>query len=220
MKRKLLKLLVLTIIVSICVFIIYGVTKKDKINLVVLGDNSNYFPYLKDYLSKKLGTYNIYASKEETINSLNTKINTTSSIKKDLRESKLVTLSIGLNDFYNHVRPNINTKNILDLKDEISLLLPKLDKLLNDIRKYAKYEVILIGYYNPVPFLFNTNLNELDVLFMYIDSMVKDITKKYDIIYLPIYDVFKYNNYITDDIYPNNNGNKSISKQIVTLLSK
>lgn len=216
MKRKLLKLLLLTIIVSISVFIIYIFNKQDKINIVTLGDNNTYYPYIEDYFKKnnKLGTYNNYSIKEETIDSLNTKINTTLPIRKDLRESKLVIISVGLNDFYNK-KININTKNILDIKDYIIDLFPKLDKLFNNIRKYAKYDVVLVGYYNPEPFLFNTNLSELDVLFMYIDSMVKDITKKYDIKYISIYDLFKNKDYISDSLYPNIKGSKAISNKIL-----
>lgn len=207
MKRKLLKLLILTIIVSICVLIIYKLFHQNKINVVVLGDNNEYSIYLKDTLSKNktLGTYNIYTDKNETIDSLTTKINTTSSIKKDLRESKLTTISIGLNDFYN-LKPSIDTKTILNLKDKISILLPKLDKLLELVRKYAKYEIVLIGYYNQEPFLFNTNQKELDVLFLYIDSMVKDIVKKYNIRYIPLYDIVKNNP---------NNINLTISNEII-----
>lgn len=216
MKRKLLKLLILTTIVSICVFIIYVFTKQDKINIVTLGDNSDYYSYIENYLknNNKLGTYSTYTKTDETIDSLNTRVNTTASIKKDLREAKFVIISVGLNDFYNK-RIDINTHNILDIKDSIIDLFPKLDKLFNDIRKYAKYDVVLIGYYNPQPFLFNTNTLELDVLFMYIDSMVKDISKKYDIKYIPLYELFKNNNYISNDIYPNSNGNKAISNEII-----
>lgn len=216
MKRKLLKLLVLTIIVSIFIFIIYVLNKQNKVNVIILGDSIGNNNYLINELNKdnRLGTYNNYTNKEETITSLIDRIKNTASIKKDLRESELTLISIGLNDFYNSIKSNINTKNILDLKDNIYSLLPKLDKLLNELTKYAKYKVILIGYYNPTPFLFNTNSSEIDTLFMYIDSMVKDICNKYDITYLPIYDLFKNNNYVDNKI-PNMDGYKSISKLIL-----
>lgn len=216
MKRKLFKLLILTIIVSIFIFIVYKLNRQNKINVVMLGDRIANNNYLINELRKndRLGTYNNYYIKEETINSLNDRIKNTSNIKKDLRESELTIISIGLNDFYNSLDNNINTKNILDLKDNISILLPKLDKLLNEIRKYAKYDVVLIGYYNPVPFLFNTNPSELDILFMYIEGMIKDLTKKYDITYLSLYNQFKNNDYV-DEKYPNMYGYQAIGNLIL-----
>ena len=221
MKRKLFKLLILTIIVSIFIFIVYKLNKQNKINVVILGDSISNNNYLINDLRKndRLGTYNNYYVKEETINSLNDRIKNTSSIKKDLRESELTIISIGLNDFYNSLDNNINTKNILDLKDNISILLPKLDKLLNEIRKYAKYDVVLIGYYNPVPFLFNTNPSELDILFMYIEGMIKDLTKKYDITYLPLYNLFKNNDYV-DEKYPNMYGYEAIGNLILNYVKQ
>lgn len=216
MKRKLFKLLILTIIVSIFIFIVYKLNRQNKINVVMLGDRIANNNYLINELRKndRLGTYNNYYIKEETINSLNDRIKNTSNIKKDLRESELTIISIGLNDFYNSLDNNINTKNILDLKDNISILLPKLDKLLNEIRKYAKYDVVLIGYYNPVPFLFNTDNSELDILFMYIEGMIKDLTKKYDITYLSLYNQFKNNDYV-DEKYPNMYGYQAIGNLIL-----
>ena len=210
MKRKLLKLIILSVIVSIFVLVIYKTANQNKINVVILGDNREYSMYLKDKLinNKILGTYNIYTDGNETIDSLITRINTTPSIKRDLRESRLTTISIGSNDCYN-LKLNINTNNILDLKDEISLLLPKLDKLLDIVRKYAKYDVILIGYYNQ-----NTTLsssNKLDILFLYIDSMLKDISKKYNITYISLYDLLKNNS---------NNPNQIISNEIIKYFYK
>ena len=210
MKRKLLKLIILSVIVSIFVLVIYKTANQNKINVVILGDNREYSMYLKDKLinNKILGTYNIYTDGNETIDSLITRINTTPSIKRDLRESRLTTISIGSNDCYN-LKLNINTNNILDLKDEISLLLPKLDKLLDLVRKYAKYDVILIGYYNQ-----NTTLsssNKLDILFLYIDSMLKDISKKYNITYISLYDLLKNNS---------NNPNQIISNEIIKYFYK
>ena len=220
MKRKLLKLLFLVVVSSILVLIIYA-TKETKINLVILGDylgikddiNSSYYPYLKKEL--KIRRYNNYSKKAENMETLYTRITTTSEIKRSLREAELVTLSIGINDFYNSIRDDITTSNLLDLKDDISTLLPRLEDLLKEIRKYAKYDVVLIGYYNPVPFLFNTNSSEIDLLFLYINSMVKDICSKYDITYIPLYSLFKDNNYLGEDIYPNNNGYKAISDEIL-----
>lgn len=226
MKRKLLKLLFLTVIVSILVLVIFITTKDKKVNLVILGDylgvhdeiNESYYSYLRKFI--KIRRYNNYSKREEKMDSLKDRINYTSEIKRNLREAELVTISIGLNDFYSSLRQNISTTNLLDLKDNINDLLPKLDSLLENIRKYAKYDVVLIGYYNPVPFLFNTNEQELDLLFLYVDSMIKDITNKHNVTYIPLYDIFKNNKYIGEDIYPNSEGYKEISRLIVMNVNK
>ena len=223
MKRKLLKLLILSLISL--VLMIYYVSHKDKINYVVLGDylsinndiNKGYNYYLIKSLKKnnRLGRYNNYSNEDETYQTLLDRIKNNGNIRLELRESTLVTISVGLNNFYNLTRKDISINNILDIKDKIITLFPEITNLLKEIRKYAKYEVILIGYYNPLPFLFNTNEKELDLLFLYIDSMVKDIAKKYDIKYLSLYNTFKTNNYIINDIYPNTNGYKKIAKEIL-----
>ena len=117
MKRKTIKLISLIVIV-ILVFGIYKCCRNKKINYVALEEGFyTYSDYLNDYLNtnNKLKSYNKYI----TIDNIIDKINSNSKIKKDLRESDLVTLLI-------------NNKNNLSKIEEV--------------RKYAKKELIVIGH--------------------------------------------------------------------------
>ena len=117
MKRKIIKLLSLIFIVLL-VFIIYTFCKSNKINYVALEETiPSYSDYIYDYLQDKdlIRTYHKYVS----IKNIDERIRINNSIKKDLRESDLVTLFINDN--------NIENK-------------------LKEIRKYAKNALIIIGY--------------------------------------------------------------------------
>ena len=117
MKRKIIKLLSLIFIILL-VFIIYTFCKSNKINYVALEETiPSYSDYIYDYLQDKdlIRTYHKYVS----IKNIDERIRINNSIKKDLRESDLVTLFINDN--------NIENK-------------------LKEIRKYAKNDLIIIGY--------------------------------------------------------------------------
>ena len=121
-KKKMLVLLGIALFVSIGVFIIYKETYKEEYNYVVLGDSLSagrnpygvddygYTDYVKDYLKKedKLANYLSYAVSGYTTEDVKNDINLNRSIidnnksigiKKALRESDIVTISIGANDF-------------------------------------------------------------------------------------------------------------------------
>ena len=115
MKRKLIKFLSLILII-VLVFIIYTF-RNNKINYISLEETiPSYSDYIYDYLQDKdlIRTYRKYTS----IN-IYEKIKINNSIKKDLRESDLVTVFI-------------NDNNI--------------EKKIKEIRKYAKKDLIIIGY--------------------------------------------------------------------------
>ena len=224
--RKIIKLTILGIIILI-VFWIYVCAKNNKIYYVVLGDTIStgmnpygkkdygYSDYLKDSL--KIRYYKNYSKENNTTIDIIEDIKYKPKIKKDLRESNLVTLTIGLTDFNNSIEnKTIDVNKILDLKDNINKIIPNIDKTLKELRKYAKEKIIIIGYYNPVPFLFNTSAKDLDILFAYIDEEYRKLSEKYDCIYISTYEVFKNNDYLPNprSIYPNTNGYKEISKLI------
>lgn len=236
--KKNIKYIVLFLIV-ITIFGIHYFFKNDKINYIALGDSlaegmnpygevgysyTDYFAdYLKDnsrlsYYTKKYtksGYTTIDVIKELEINSL---------LKKDLRESDLVTISIGANDFLDSIdTKNLDINNILNLKNKIESILPTLDNCIKEVRKYAKEDMIIIGYYNPIPFLFNTSGNDLDTLFAYIDDEYQKIADKYDCTYISLYQLFKNNSsYLPNpaDIHPNLEGYKAISEELIKKYKK
>ena len=236
------KKLIIFILIILFIFFTYFFFKDDKLNYVSLGDSVaagqnpygeisyGYSDYLKDYLSSnnKLKDYVNFAvsgyKTDDVIRDINnnhqiTVNNRTRNIKEALRESNLVTLSIGANDFMSGISINNLDLNNIDIYlkkiDSVSL---NIDKTLKLVREYAKQDVIVIGYYNPFPLLYKVNPNQIDNLFNYADRKYIEICNQYDIKYLSVYDLFKNNSsYLPNpfDIHPNNDGYKSISNLII-----
>lgn len=231
--KKSLKIIILLVILLI-IFIIYTFFKNDKINYIALGDslaigmNSyneigySYTDYLAEYLKEnnKLSYYTKkYANSGYRAKDLINQIRLNNKIKKDLRESNLVTVSIGGNDLLDNININdINIKNILKQKQAINKVIPNIEKCIKEIRKYAKQDLIIIGYYNPIPFLFNISGKDLDILFAYIDDEYKKIAEKYKSKYISIYQLFKNNSLVLpnpNNIHPNIEGYKKIFEEII-----
>ena len=113
MKKKKLTKLLGTGIILITVFSIYTIFKTDKIKYIALGDSLaegmnpygevsySYADFLKEELedNNKLSYYTKeYTKSGYTTEDLTREININLNLKKDLRESDLVTVSIGAND--------------------------------------------------------------------------------------------------------------------------
>ena len=139
-------------------------------------------------------------------------------LKKDLRESDLVTVSIGANDFLNRIDKNgLTLEAIRNMNHIAEEIFPNVDTCIKEIRKYAKEDLIIVGYYNPIPFLFNTSQKELDELFAYIDDEYKKIAEKYNAQYISNYELFKENrDFLPNpmDIHPNTKGYEAIASKI------
>lgn len=236
------KTIVFSIIILIT-FLTYMYFKDNKINYVVLGDSVaagvnpygeigySYADYFKEYLedNKKLGRYiKGYATSGYTTSDIITDINTNKkiiennteiNIREALRESDIVTISIGANDFLKGMSiDNINLNDITDYKNKINVITKDIDELLNLIRKYAKNKIILIGYYNPFPILFTSYEKNIDELFNYQDQKFQEICNNYNIDYISVYNEFKENSeYLPNpfDIHPNLKGYKAISDLII-----
>lgn len=233
--KKYIKYIVFLLIV-VAIFAIYHLFKNDKINYIALGDSLaegmnpygevgySYTDYFADYLNEnnKLAHYTKKYTKSgyKTDDIINNLANN-NLLKKDLRQSNLVTVSIGANDFLGSINiKKLDINDIMKLKSNIILIMPNIDNCIKEIRKYAKEDIIIIGYYNPIPFLFNTNGDELDELFAYIDSEYQKIANTYNCKYISLYQLFKKNsNYLPNpaDIHPNLDGYKAISKKIISL---
>ena len=235
MKTKLIKIISLLLII-ILVFEIYTYGKSNKLYYVSIGDSLalglnpyneigyGYTDYIKDYLKTKdkLAYYKDYSQSGYTTDNIKKDIKNKLELKKDLRESDIVTLSIGANDLlYRMDFRNFDISRILELKPQINELIPSLDSCLKEIRKYAKQKIIIIGYYNPIPFLFNTCSKELDILFSYIDEQYRDLSKKYKCEYISTYEVFKKNSkYLPNptNIHPTVEGYGEIARLIINKL--
>lgn len=236
--KKMLKILILILLLLI-VYLIYIFFKNDKLNYIALGDSVaegmnpygeigySYTDYIANYLKKekKLSYYTKKYTKSGYIteNVIND-IENNNELKKDLRESDLVTISIGANDFLKHIKiGEMSVDNIREIKTKIATVFPNIEETIKEVKKYAKNQVIIVGYYNPITFLFNTNGNDLDILFAYMDDEYQKIADKYDCDYVSLYLLFKNNSsYLPNpaDIHPNLDGYKAISKEVIKVLNK
>ena len=182
-----LKKILFYISIFLSVFLIYKVTFRDRVSYVALGDflaeginpygqiDYSYSDFLADYFRSedRLKSYtNEYSNKTYTLDDILKDIdNNYKGIKKSLRESTLVTISIGANDFINSISYK-DLDNTQLLKSKIDSISSKLDNLIKEIKKYAKGDIILVGYYNPY---INDNYN-LDEIVDYLDYKYSEVS--------------------------------------------
>lgn len=170
MSRKV-KLLILMLSIPI-IYIIYILNSSKNINYLSLGDdlalgvnsfgisNYSYSDYFKDHLKQKemLHLYlNNYAEKNKSITELyndlltNKKITVNKQVynlKKTIRESEVLTLSIGQNDIKNEINnleKSIITPN--DYNNIVNKIYKKYEILLNEITKYFKGDMYILSTY-------------------------------------------------------------------------
>lgn len=233
------KIIVLLLVISF-VLLVYFKFDNDKINYVSLGDSISYginsygertygYPYyIKDYLSSKnkLNSYYDFSKSGYKIKDIVNDINEfkkidNHNIKEILRESDLVTISIGANDLIDEIDiENFNVNDIDLYLKKTSDIFPKLDQLFKIIREYAKNRVVVIGYYNPYPVLFNSYEVKLDIFFLNLDRYYSDLCKKYNFDYMSIYDLFKNNPSFLpnpNNPHPNIDGYKAITNRFIKM---
>lgn len=226
------------VLVCLTIFLIYKINNHHNINYTALGDgfalgtdaygqvDYGYSDYVKDYLAveNKLNQYiKTFSTKETSINSLyqdiaiNKRItldNREINIKHTLRESNILTLSIGLNDliYQLSITQNITDRTI----DEIILNIEKdFNRLIQEIKKYYMQDIYVVGYYNIYP------ENKL------YEKAIRKLNKIYqnneDVIYIDTYTLFENNEeYLPNffNYYPSREGNEAISKLVIEKITK
>ena len=207
-----LKKIIFYICILVSIFAIYKLTFKNKINYVSLGDslaegrNSygeivyGYSDYIADYLKdfNKLNSYvNGFAKSGYKIKDIiddieNNRIihyeNTNINIRNVLRESNLVTLSIGYNDLIDKININ-NLEDKKSVKNKIDKISLDFERLLILLKKYAKNQIIVIGYYNSFPYL-NTHKSDIDEVIKYFNERYLQICKKHNVQFTDIFNSF------------------------------
>ncbi len=246
---KLKKILVLPLILFI-VALIYILNTDQKLNYVALGDSLveglnpydqigySYSDYVKDYLKNnnllKFYTKEFaksgYSSKDLLLDLKNNKSitigNQTYNIKRALRDSDLVTISIGAND----IRQYLNLDNridsleeVLDVYNLINKVFDDIEEVLTEIERYAKGDILIVGYYNPFPTQSLISQEYVDEVFSYVDKKYEDFTDDDHIYYLSIYSMMKsHPEYLPNphNVHPNIQGYEAISKEIIRFLEK
>mgnify|MGYP001624506196 CR=1 FL=1 len=244
------KIIIPLLITIFIVFGIYNFYNEDKLNYVALGDSLaqgenpygeigyGYADYIKEYLSgkDKLKSYTKgYAKSGDTTEDLIDKIknnvkaeidNEQIGIKRALRESDLVTISIGANDLIQNMHfkniQSLDTIDYTEIEKNIDKVTENVDKAITEIKKYAKKEILLIGYYNPINKKIVDN-EKMKALIDKIDALYTDICAKQEIVYIKISDVFVQNDQFLPNpfnIHPNYKGYQAISTKIINYLEK
>lgn len=244
------KKLIVSLICFVVIFIIYLMNVDKKINYIALGDSLakgqnpygeigyGYADYVANYLERSelltfyTKEYAISGArskdlKEDIENNKKIMVDGKElSIKVALRQADLITVSIGANDFLSQ----LNLKNIdlefvkvEKLKEKLMPIYESVDETLKEIRKYGKNNIIVIGYYNPLPRATALFKSQIDDLFQEINRQYQKICNKYDMYYIDLYSLFQKNQEFLPnpiDIHPNSKGYEAISRQIIDILEQ
>lgn len=219
-------------------FLIGIYIKDDKLYYISFGDGlslgineNNYISYgysdfIKDYLIKnnKLKFYTKNFSKQDIritdmINNINDNEfidvdNKIIYIQSALNKADLITISVGLNEIMYKFSNNTNTSYLYDYIDSY---IDDMNKLIKLIKKYNNKKIFILGYYTP------KNDKDLNKYMIYANDKLINICNKEKVNYIDIYNIFKNRSYLIynlNNYYPNKEGYKLISNEIIKKLIK
>lgn len=233
MIKKHYKLIIFLLIIFV-VFLIYKTNHYNYFNYTSLGDgyaygiNSygekdyGYSDFIRDELQKekKLNIYSKeFATKDQSINHLyetivtNEKITTNKrekNIKQTLRESDLLTLTIGLNDIIYHIAitPNMNDYKLQKIMQSVE---KDIKKLIKEIKTYYPKEIYVIGY--PVIPIENKYIKKGLKMLNTIYKNMNTIT------YISTEDIINSQDFLySESIYPGKQGYEKIAQKAILKL--
>lgn len=248
MKRRY-KLLIGFIITGIILITIFFITRDKQIYYLSLGDSlaagqtpnntieESYGDYVAEYLKDKevLEFYTKKFSKSgyRSIDLLND-LNNNKKVKVDGKEitikhalikADIVTVSIGSNDlFYKlNVSNEFNMNEFDDIYTYVDEAISDVDKLLYELRKSCKEQIMVFGFYNPFTNFSSSLANTVEPVIVYANEKMKNLVKKYDMTYVDIHDMFLANdNYLPSklEIHPTKDGYKAMAKSVINLIDK
>lgn len=248
MKRRY-KLLIGFIITGIILITIFFMTRDKQIYYLSLGDSlaagqtpnntieESYGDYVAEYLKDKevLEFYTKKFSKSgyRSIDLLND-LNNNKKIKVDGKEitikhalikADIVTVSIGSNDlFYKlNVGNEFDMNEFDDIYTYVDEAISDVDKLLYELRKSCKEQIMVFGFYNPFTNFSSSLANTIEPVIVYANEKMKNLVKKYDMTYVDIHDMFLANdNYLPSklEIHPTKDGYKAMAKSVINLIDK
>ena len=234
MIKKHYKLIIFLLIIFV-IFLIYKENHHNYFNYTSLGDgyalgissygeeDYGYSDFIKDRLQeeKKLNIYTKdFAEKNQSINHLyetlltNEKITTgkvEKNIKQTLRESDLVTMTIGLNDIIYHITitPNMNEYKLQKI---MKILEKDIKILIKEIKAYYPKEIYIIGY------------PEVPIENSYIKEGIKKLNKIYqnleNVTYISTENIINENDFLySESIYPSKESYKKVAKEVIKKLA-
>lgn len=243
------KVLIGFLITSVVLLFIFLITRDKKIYYLSLGDSlaagqtpyntisNSYGDYVAEYFKDKevleFYTKKFAKSGYRSIDLLND-IKSNKEIKVDgkkitiknaLIKADLVTVSIGANDLF--YKLNIGNEFDLNEFDDVYSYVDEtildVDKLLYELRKCCKEQIMVFGFYNPFTNFSSSLANMVEPIIVYANGKMENIVKKYDMTYVDIHDMFLANdNYLPDtlEIHPTKDGYKAMSKAIIKLIDE
>ncbi|MCM3023477.1 SGNH/GDSL hydrolase family protein [Weizmannia ginsengihumi] len=196
-----------------------------------IGDSKNrggYTYYLKHELNSLKGV------KDTSIQNFGVKGNTTdqllaklqeSAVKKAIKQSDLVIITIGGNDIMKVFRANISDLNEQAFKNAIPDYKKHLSNVFTTIRKEnPNAKIALVGIYNPFSTWFS-DIKEMNTILNDWNNTSKQVTKSYkNTTFIPVADIFAKREdellYEEDHFHPNNKGYDLMSQRIFQYLLK
>lgn len=194
-------------------FLIYYHFDNKKINYVSIGDgitrginiygyeSYGYNDFIYDYLKKKnkLGEFNSYFY-SPTVLKLTKDIKDNKTIrvdyneyyiKKVLRESDMLVISVGEDE----LAKNYNKYNMEKNYIFFDKMYAEIDNLIKEVKKYAKGQILFLGYYNPT----NYYDSKTDEFFIDLDVRLNELMMYHDIVYIDLYEIVKGNRFKDSD---------------------
>ncbi len=238
--------IIFLITVLIITYLIYLLANNNKVDYLVIGDTLaiGKTPYGSYNYGYKLGvkqmledqemlksyddsfTDEYISIKELTSDIINNITKEDINLKNKLRESELLTISIGNQELEKILNPfiiEINGLTFTDVKNQLDEILTDLEELFKEIKRYAVNEVIMVGFYNLYPYQTEKYIDETKNILDYLIVNSKQLANKYEIKYLDTAELFdNIKEYIPNpyNYYPNNKGYELISKEISQILAK
>ena len=226
------KKIIALLVCLLSVFLIFMYSSDNKINYLSIGDtltrgiNSydvigyGYNDYVKNYLNRNdlLRSFNndyynnsIIGFENDIINNKTIVLNDKEYyIKKMLRESDLLVISLGMDELAYYFN------NSDRIHQEFDKMLLNLEDFINVVRDYTKNKIVFVGYYNPT----KNYTSDIDELFYYIDDSLIKMLNKYDVDYISIYEKVKSGNYLDNNknYHLNSKGYLMIANEIINYI--
>lgn len=248
MKRRY-KLLIGSLVVSVFLLIIYFLTLDKKVYYLSLGDSlaagqtpyktisDSYGDYVAQYIDErgKLEFYTKGFAKSgyrsvDVLNDLNEnkkiKVNGKElSIKHALIKADVVTLSVGANDlFYKlNIGNEFEIEKLDSVYDYIDEVMVDVDKLLFELRKSCKEQIMVFGFYNPLTSYSKTMADIVEPMIEYGNVKMEALVNKYDMTYVDIHDTFlAHEEYLPDflEIHPTKAGYHAMADAVINSINK
>ncbi len=243
---KKVRLYVASIVLFVVLVLLSCTMKKEKIEVryVPLGDSlaqgmnynltvdDGYTDFIKDYLEDnydlKFFTKGFTKWGYETRHVIRD-INDNRTIKENdleiniqdaLKEADLVTISVGANDFieglsFDNYYEKLN--NLDTTKEEAKKIVEKVVTVIELVKQYAKKQIIVTGYYNPLQHMIQYK-SQIDEVIRYYNQLLKEKCKELNVDYVDIFDIFDNRKDLLpnpNDIHPNKDGYKLMAKEVI-----